>query len=100
MAAYRRSERPSGETAGGPAEPEAALATALDDGTIFGAGLDVYENEPAIDSQLLANPRAFIMPHLGSATVEDRTDLTQLAVDNVLAVLRGEEPPFRISIRT
>lgn len=83
----------------GPVAEEAALATALDDGTIFGAGLDVYENEPAIDSQLLANPRAFIMPHLGSATVEDRTDLTQLAVDNVLAVLRGEEPPFRISIR-
>lgn len=80
----------------GPVVDEAALATALDEGAFFGAGLDVYEKEPTINPQLLKNPRVFLMPHLGSATVEDRTDLTKLAVENTLAVLSGKEPPFRV----
>ena len=82
----------------GPVVDEEALAMALESGELFGAGLDVYEKEPEIHTGLLTNPRAFIMPHLGSATIEDRTDLTALAVENVLAVLRGEKPPFEIEI--
>ena len=80
----------------GPVVDEAALAQALDAGELFAAGLDVYEAEPDIHPKLIANPRAILLPHVGSATIEDRTALTHLAVANVAAVLRGEQPPFEI----
>jgi glyoxylate reductase len=80
----------------GPVVDEAALAHALQNREIFAAGLDVYEAEPAIHPDLLAHPRAILLPHVGSATIEDRTDLSRLAVANIAAVLRGENPPFEI----
>jgi len=80
----------------GPVVDEAALADALAAGTIFAAGLDVYEEEPTIHPRLLQLPNALLLPHLGSSTVEDRTDLTGICAENVAAVLAGGTPPFRV----
>ena len=80
-------------TSRGPVVDEAALAQALRDGEIFGAGLDVFENEPEVHPDLLALDSAVIIPHLGSATVDTRRAMGLLAVDNVFAALDGERPP-------
>jgi glyoxylate reductase len=81
----------------GPVVDEQALAHALADGTIFAAGLDVYEREPTIHPSLVELPNALLLPHLGSSTVEDRTDLTALCAENVAAVLSGRTPPFQVT---
>jgi len=77
----------------GPVIDERALAEALDAGELFAAGLDVFEREPEVDPHLLANPRAVLAPHLGSATVETRLAMGMVAADNVLAALHGQRPP-------
>lgn len=79
-------------TARGPIIDEQALVTALQNGTIAGAGLDVYENEPELAPGLMDCPNAVLAPHLGSATLETRNAMGNLAVDSVLAVLSGEVP--------
>ncbi len=81
----------------GPVVDEQALAEALSDGTILAAGLDVYEQEPTIHPRLIGLPNALILPHLGSSTVEDRTDLTGICAENVAAVLAGRTPPFPVA---
>lgn len=68
---------------------EDALIAALKDGQLAGAGLDVCRNEPNPDPRLLALPNLFLTPHVGSATVETRTDMCMLALDNVDAILAG-----------
>ncbi|MFC4904347.1 2-hydroxyacid dehydrogenase [Kocuria oceani] len=83
-------------TARGPIVDEAALASALREGRIAGAGLDVYEHEPQVHPDLLELDNVVLVPHLGSATVETRTAMAVLAADNVLAVLGGERPPTPI----
>lgn len=83
-------------TARGPIVDEAALATALRDGVIAGAGLDVYEQEPTVHPGLLDLDNVALLPHLGSATVETRTAMAMLAADNALAVLSGNQPPAPI----
>lgn len=77
-------------SARGPIVDEEALVQALRAGTIAGAGLDVFEQEPEVHEGLLGLENVALAPHLGSATVETRTAMAQLAADNVLAVLRGE----------
>ena len=76
----------------GPIVDEAALAHALRDGTIAGAGLDVFEHEPAIEPGLFELENVVLLPHLGSATIETRTAMGVLAARNAVAVLAGEPP--------
>jgi glyoxylate reductase len=80
-------------TSRGPVIDEAALAKALREGWIFGAGLDVFEKEPEVNDDLLACDNAVVIPHLGSATVETRTAMGLLAADNLIAALDGQRPP-------
>lgn len=80
----------------GPIVDEGALAAALADRRIAAAGLDVYEQEPHVERRLPKLDNVVLSPHLGSATVETRTAMAELAAANVLAVLRGAEPPSAI----
>ncbi len=79
-------------TARGPVIDEAALAWALRNRMIAGAALDVYEREPEVHPELLELENVLLAPHLGSATVEARTAMADLAVRNVVAVLGGNPP--------
>ena len=79
-------------TSRGPVVDEAALAWALREGLIAGAALDVYEQEPRVHPDLLGLENVVLAPHLGSATVETRTAMADLAALNVLAVLSGSPP--------
>jgi glyoxylate reductase len=84
-------------TARGPIIDESALALALREGQIAGAGLDVFEQEPKVHPWLLELENVTLLPHLGSATVETRTAMAVLAADNTLAVLDGKQPPTPIT---
>ncbi|MGH2900429.1 MAG: 2-hydroxyacid dehydrogenase [Solirubrobacteraceae bacterium] len=79
-------------TARGGCVDEAALADALVQRKLFGAGLDVYAREPAVDPRLLEAPGVVLAPHIGSATTEARTAMAQLCADAVIAALRGHRP--------
>ena len=74
----------------GPIVDEAALAWALKNRLIAGAGLDVYEEEPKVHPDLLGFENVVLVPHLGSATTETRTAMADLAAQNVVAVLSGQ----------
>jgi glyoxylate reductase len=80
-------------TSRGPVVDEEALAQALAEGQIFGAGIDVFEREPSVHPALLACDNAVVIPHLGSATVETRLAMANLAADNLFAALDGYRPP-------
>ncbi len=79
-------------TARGGIVDEKALLTALDQGRLAGAGLDVFDGEPAINPAVLAHPKIVSLPHIGSATVETRRSMAELAFMNVVAVLDGQPP--------
>jgi glyoxylate reductase len=70
----------------------AALAQALREGRLFGAGLDVYEDEPAVPAELTALENVVLLPHIGSATKEARNGMARLVAKNVIAVLEGRPP--------
>lgn len=72
---------------------EAALIAALQSGQIAGAGLDVYEFEPVVPDTLLAMENVTLLPHLGTATEEVRSNMGNMALDNVAAFLAGESLP-------
>jgi lactate dehydrogenase-like 2-hydroxyacid dehydrogenase len=83
-------------TARGDVVDEAALAAALAEGRIAGAGLDVYAEEPKVHAALLAAPNATLLPHVGSATLETRSAMGMLAVDNLEAHFAGRPYPSRV----
>ncbi|KAH6675279.1 D-isomer specific 2-hydroxyacid dehydrogenase [Plectosphaerella plurivora] len=75
-------------TARGGLMDEAALVEALQDGDrIWSAGLDVFEDEPRVHPGLLANPRVFLLPHIGTMTMETREAMEQLVLDNIKSSL-------------
>lgn len=79
-------------TARGPIVDEHALTQALRSGTIAGAALDVHENEPQMNPEMMQMENAILTPHIASATVEVREKMTQQAVEAILKVLAGERP--------
>lgn len=79
-------------TARGEIVDEAALVEALLSGRLKGAGLDVYEREPAITNALMSMDNVVLLPHIGSATVETRSNMAVMAAENVIAALEGRKP--------
>ncbi len=79
-------------TARGPVVEEKALAEALVNGRLSGAGLDVYEFEPLVTKKLLALKNVVLLPHVGSATLETRGEMARIAARNVIAVLEHGKP--------
>jgi glyoxylate reductase len=86
-------------TSRGPVVDEEALADALDSGSIFAAGLDVYEHEPQVHPRLLASPRAVLLPHVGSATLATRTRMTRVACEAACDILGGRVPQNLVTTR-
>lgn len=80
-------------TARGPVVDEAALVETLKAGRIAGAGLDVYEREPAMAEGMASCENAVLLPHLGSATHATRFAMSRMAAENVVAALEGRRPP-------
>lgn len=83
-------------TARGEIIDEVALAKAIDTGAIAGAGLDVFENEPAVNPKLLGRPNVVLLPHMGSATIESRTEMGEKVVINIKSFVDGNLPPDRV----
>lgn len=84
-------------TARGPVVDEQALVEALREGAIAGAGLDVFEGEPRQAPGLVDLPNTCLMPHVGSASRGARPEMARMAQRNILAALRGEEPPNAVN---
>lgn len=84
-------------TARGPVIDEEALVEALKAKIVRGAGLDVFEREPKVHPDLLTFPSVTLLPHIGTATIEARSDMFLLQLENVTAVLEGRRPPSAVN---
>lgn len=80
-------------TARGPIVDEKALVKALQHRQIAGAGLDVFENEPAVEPELLTMEQVVLLPHIASASLKTRTLMATMASDNLVAHFHGQRPP-------
>lgn len=85
-------------TARGAVVDEKALVSALKEGEIWGAGLDVFEHEPLVDRDLLTMSNVVLLPHLGSASFATRTKMGMMALENILAAWRGEQIPNLVQV--
>lgn len=84
-------------TSRGPVIDESALVDALTNNKLWGAGLDVYENEPVIHPGLLTLDNVVLTPHIGSAEITWRQAMTEMVLTNIKAALDNQEPPNRIA---
>lgn len=84
-------------TARGPIVDEQALVSALQTGMIAGAGLDVFEHEPAVTPALLHMEQVVLLPHVGSASLNTRTLMATMASENIVAHARGLHPPYIVN---
>ena len=83
-------------TARGEVIDENALARMIDNNELAGAGLDVFEHEPAVNPKLLRNEKVVVLPHMGSATLEGRVDMGEKVIVNIKTFLDGHAPPDRV----
>ncbi|KUO69240.1 MAG: D-glycerate dehydrogenase [Alphaproteobacteria bacterium BRH_c36] len=83
-------------TARGEVIDENELARLIEHNTIAGAGLDVFEHEPAVNPKLLQSDRVVALPHLGSATIEGRIDMGEKVIINIKTFIDGHNPPDRV----
>ena len=83
-------------TARGEVVDENALTRMLDKNEIAGAGLDVFEHEPALNPKLLKLDNVVLLPHMGSATIEGRTDMGEKVIINIKTFVDGHKPPDRV----
>jgi len=83
-------------TARGEIIDENALARMLDAGQLAGAGLDVFEHEPAVNPKLARLPNVVLLPHMSSATIEGRIDMGEKVIINIKTFADGHTPPDRV----
>ncbi len=83
-------------TSRGEVIDENTLARMIEEGAIAGAGLDVFEHEPAVNPKLLQSDRVIVLPHMGSATIEGRVDMGEKVIVNIKTFLDGHSPPNRV----
>jgi len=85
-------------TARGEVIDENELARLIENEAIAGAGLDVFEHEPAINPKLLKSNRVVALPHMGSATIEGRIDMGEKVIINIKTFMDGHNPPDRVHV--
>jgi len=83
-------------TSRGEVIDENALAQMIEAGDIAGAGLDVFEHEPAVNAKLVASDRVILLPHMSSATIEGRIDMGEKVIINIKTFVDGHKPPDRV----
>jgi glyoxylate reductase len=83
-------------TSRGEVIDENTLARQIETGGLAGAGLDVFEHEPAVNPKLLKLPNVVLLPHMGSATIEGRIDMGEKVIINIKTFADGHKPPDRV----